>query len=69
MQLDIKLRQFTQEELDSVPRKIKNWKAPRLDEIPQKNGRPGNSMMVWFLGFYGISTFVGYLTPNTFLCK
>ena len=26
-------------------------------------------MLVWFVGFYGISTFVGYLTPNPFLCK
>ena len=25
--------------------------------------------LVWFLGFYGISTYVGYLTPNPFLCK
>ena len=26
--------------------------------------------MVWFVvGFYGISTFVGYLTPNPFLFK
>ena len=25
--------------------------------------------LVWFGGFYGISTFVGYLTPNPFLCK
>ena len=25
--------------------------------------------IVWFGGFYGISTFVGYLTPNPFLCK
>ena len=24
---------------------------------------------VWLAGFYGISTFVGYLTPNPFLCK
>ena len=23
----------------------------------------------WFVGFYGLSTFVGYLTPNPFLCK
>ena len=23
----------------------------------------------WFVGFYGISTFVSYLTPNPFLCK
>ena len=33
-QLDIKLRPFTLEELDSVLRKIKNWKAAGLDEIP-----------------------------------
>ena len=26
-------------------------------------------VLVWFGGFYGISTFVGYLTPNPFLCK
>ena len=42
-QLDIKLGQFTQEELDSVLRKIKNRKAAGLDEIPQKYGRPCNS--------------------------
>ena len=23
----------------------------------------------WFVGFYGISAFVGYLTPDPFLCK
>ena len=23
----------------------------------------------WLLGFYGISTVVGYLMPNPFLCK
>ena len=33
-QLDIKLEQFMQEELNSVPRKIKNRKATGLDEIP-----------------------------------
>ena len=33
-QLDIKLRQFTQEELDSVLRKIKSRKAAGLEEIP-----------------------------------
>ena len=27
------------------------------------------SGLVWFGGFYGISTFVGYLTPKPFLCK
>ena len=25
--------------------------------------------LVWFGGFYGISTLVGYLTPNPFLSK
>ena len=25
--------------------------------------------LVWFVGFYGISTFVGYLSPNPFLSK
>ena len=25
--------------------------------------------LVWFVGFYGLSTLVGYLTPNPFLCK
>ena len=25
--------------------------------------------LVWFVGFNGISTFVGYLMPNPFLCK
>ena len=33
-QLDIKLGKFTQKELDSVLRKIKNRKAAELDEIP-----------------------------------
>ena len=33
-QLDIKLGQFTQGELDSVLRKIKNRKVAGLDEIP-----------------------------------
>ena len=32
--MDIKLGPFTQEELDSVLRKIKNRKAAGLDEIP-----------------------------------
>ena len=26
-------------------------------------------MVGWFVGFYGISTFVVYLMPNPFLCK
>ena len=33
-QLDIKLGKFTQEELNSVLRKIKNRKTTELDEIP-----------------------------------
>ena len=35
-QLDIKLGQFTQEELDSVLTKVKNRKAAGLDEIPSE---------------------------------
>ena len=31
-------------------------------------GRPQLYSLVWF-GFYSISTFVGYLTPNPFLCE
>ena len=36
-QLDIKLGPFTQEELNSVLRKIKNRKAAGLDEIPPRS--------------------------------
>ncbi len=32
-------------------------------EVVKKKG------LVGLVGFYGISTFVGYLTPNPFLCK
>ena len=28
-----------------------------------------NIDVVWLVRFYGISTFVGYLMPNPFLCK
>ena len=38
-QLVIKLGQFTQEELDSVLRRIKNRKAAGLDEIPSEVGK------------------------------
>ena len=41
-QLDIKLGPFTQEELDSVLRKIKNRKSCRA-KFPRKYGRPDNS--------------------------
>ena len=43
MNQSIKLGQFTQEELDSVLRKIKNMKAAGLDEILQKYGKQMNS--------------------------
>ena len=26
-------------------------------------------LVCWFVGFYGISTFVGYLTPKSILCN
>ena len=39
-QLDIKLAQFTPEELNSVLRKIKNRKAAGLDEIPPEVWKP-----------------------------
>ena len=42
--LDIKLGPFTQEELDSVLRKIKNRKAAGLVEIPLEVWRPENLM-------------------------
>ena len=32
---------------------------------PERN----TSYSDWWVGFYGISTFVGYLTPNPFLMK
>ena len=28
-----------------------------------------SGLVGWFVGFYGISTFVGDLTPNPFLCR
>ena len=34
--MDIKLELFTQEELDSILRKIKNRRAARLDETPSE---------------------------------
>ena len=43
-QLDIKIGPFTEEELDSVLRKIKNRKAAGLDRFLQKYGRPDNLM-------------------------
>ena len=40
-----------------------------VDELCRNNSNIGVQIgLVWFVGFYGISTFVGYLTPNPFLC-
>ena len=48
-QLDIKLGPFTQEELDSVLRKIKNRKAAGLDEIPPEvwKTRQFDNILLW----------------------
>ena len=57
---------------------IKNLKEERMKDRRKKVGKEKTKMeekkirndgLVWFVGFYGISTFVGYLTPNAFLCK
>ena len=42
-QLDIKLGPFTQEELDSVLKKLKTGKLQGWTRFPQKYGRPDNS--------------------------
>ena len=39
------------------------WKKLIYISLSKKDG------LVCFIGFYGISTLVGYLTPNPFLCK
>ena len=48
-QLDNKLGQFTQEELDPVLKKIKNRKAAELDEIPPevRKTRQFNNILLW----------------------
>ena len=39
-------------------------------EINIKKKKKKKKMLVgWFVWFYCISTIVGYLTPNPFLCK
>ena len=43
-----------------------NWRNPRKGVVPSTTPW---SRFSWFVGFYGISTFVGYLMPNPFLCK
>ena len=46
----------------------------KLKEIEKKDNcqdlaRELTNLFGWLVGFYGISTFVGYLTPNSFLYK
>ena len=57
-QLDIKLGQFTQEEPDSVLRKIKIEKQQGLMKYHQKYGKPGNSMT------YYSDTVMPYIPPK-----
>ena len=49
-QLDTKLRQFIQGELDVVIRKIKNSKAASLDKIPPKvwKTRKFDDLLLWY---------------------
>ena len=49
-QLDIKLGPFTQEDLDSVLRKIKNRKAAGVHEIPSKvwKTRQFDDLLIWY---------------------
>ena len=47
-QLDIKLGQFMQEELNSVLRKIENRKAAGLDKIPPEVWKTRNPMTYCF---------------------
>ena len=49
---------------------VKNSIRWRVAELYFTKGPPSVIQgLVWFVCFYGISTFVGYLTPNPFLCK
>ena len=49
--------------------KRKEIREKKTMKAIEKRERKKKTLMVWFVGFYGISTFVGYLTPNPFLCK
>ena len=40
-----------------------------MKTIYRKESGQKGWLVAWLVGFYGISTFVGYLTPNPFLCK
>ena len=56
---------------------LKKRNAVRKKKKPEAQRdwkRPYTTLLVgwlvgWLVGFYGISTFVGYLTPNPFLYK
>ena len=60
-QLNIKLRQITQEELDLVLRKILNIKLQGLMKYPQKYGRQENSTT------HCSDTATPYITPNSMM--
>ena len=58
----------------SGPGSNSNERVLRLPQSPATLGKKTNddiytANLSWLVGFYGISTFVGYLTPNPFLCK
>ena len=46
----------------------KRKKTVKKEENESKN-KEKKRKIGWLFGFYGISTFVGYLTPNPFLSK
>ncbi len=50
---------------------LKNGEKKRKEKTEMKESRERctEDGLVWLVGFYGIPTFVGYLTPNPFLCK
>ena len=43
-------------------------KIEEILKLPPPSAIP-ELILVWLVWFYGISNFVGYLTPNPFLCK
>ncbi len=45
----------------------KEKKKEEKININKRNERKGKVGLIRLIGFYGISTFVGYLTPNPFL--
>ena len=58
--------------LDVTLLKIKHYKVRVEGKMKQSKERSSailDKSVGWLVGFYGISTFVGYLTPNSFLYK